>query len=66
MVTGALIYRMVYIIIITSTSDLRPSTAITNQLPDQSVSTQNRTIEVKPFKIHHFIDSAQHRDCSYS
>ena len=36
-------------IIITSTSDLQPSTAILNQLPDQSVSTQIRTIGIKLF-----------------
>ena len=32
------------IIIITSTCDLQPSTAIANQLPGQLVSTQIRTI----------------------
>ena len=31
----------------TSTSDLQPSTAIANQLPDQLVPTQIRTIGIK-------------------
>ena len=39
-----------------STSDLQPSTAIVNQLPDQLVTTQIRTIG-RSFK---FIDSVQH------
>ena len=37
------------IIIITSTSDLQPSTSIANQLPGQLVFTQIRTIGVKVF-----------------
>ena len=47
----------IIIIITTSTSDLQPSTAIANQLPNQSASTQTRTIGVKLLQIQHCIDS---------
>ena len=40
-----------YIIIITSSGDLQPSTAIANQLPGHLVSTQIRTIGVNCFKF---------------
>ena len=47
------IYRKnIIIIIITSARDLQPSTAISNQLPGQSVSTQITT------KVHHGIENA--------
>ena len=40
-------YKQIIITIITSTSDLQPSTAIVNQLPGQLVSTEIRTIASK-------------------
>ena len=51
------------IIIMTSTSDLHPSTAIANQLPGQLVSSQITTMAVKLLLIHHSIDSVQDIDC---
>ena len=50
-------------LLITSSSDLQPSTAIANQLPDQLVSSQIRSKRVKLFLIHHNIDSVQDIDC---
>ena len=41
------VYGFKFIIIITSTSDLQPSTAIANQLPSQIVSTQIRTTGIQ-------------------
>ena len=49
------------IFIITSTSDLQPSTAIANQLLGQLVSTQIRTTGPNCFKFHHSVDKAQHK-----
>ena len=40
------IITTIIIIIITSTSDLQPSTAVVNQLPSHLVSTQIRTIGI--------------------
>ena len=54
------------IIIITSTSDLQPSTAIAVQLPGQLVSSQIRTMGVKKILIHYSIDSVQDIDCDKS
>ena len=45
-------------IIITSTSDLQPSTAVANQLPGHLVSTQIRTIGLNCFIFIHSIDSS--------
>ena len=39
----------IWIIIITSTSELQPSTTIANQLPDHLVSTQIRSIGLNCF-----------------
>ena len=41
----------IIIIIITSSGDLQPSTAIANQLPGQLVSTQIRTTRPNCFKF---------------
>ena len=38
-----------YSLLLSSTSDLQPSTAIANQLPDHLVSTQIRTIRLNCF-----------------
>ena len=51
------------IIIMTSTSDLQPSTAIANQLPGQLVYTQITAMGVKLLLIHHSIDSVRDIDC---
>ena len=39
-------FHIIIIIIITSSGDLQPSTAIANQLPSQIVSTQIRTTSI--------------------
>ena len=52
--------------IITSTSDLQPSTVISNQLPDQSASTQTGTMGGKIVLNSALHDSVQCRDCNYS
>ena len=50
-------------LLITSTSDLQPSTVIANQLPGQLVSTEIKTIGCMLKLFHHCIDSAQHKNC---
>ena len=42
-------FELYRIIIITSTSDLQPSTAIVNELPGQLVSTDIKTAGIKLF-----------------
>ena len=55
------------IIIITSTSDLQPSTPIVNQLPGQLVYTEIRTIHKKKFLNFHIAlndsDCLRHMAC---
>ena len=53
---------IIIIIIITSSGDLQPSTAIANQLPGQLVSTQIRTTRPNCFKLYS-IDNDHHKHC---
>ena len=53
---------MTELIIIITTSDLQPSTAIVNQLPDKVVFIQIELYRAKLFQIHHSIDNVQQKD----
>ena len=49
-------------LIIITTSDLQPSTAIGNQLPDKLVFIQIELYKANLFQIHHNIDNVQQKD----
>ena len=57
----SLTWVLIIIINITSIRDLQPSTATTNQLPGQLISTQIRIRGPNCFKFHHSIDNTQHK-----
>ena len=53
---------MTELIIIITTSNLQPSTAIGNQLPDKLVFIQKELYKANLFQIHHSIDNVQQKD----
>ena len=53
---------MTELIINITTSDLQPSTAIANQLPDKLVFIQIELYKANLFQIHHSIDNVQQKD----